>query len=339
MRIVQAGHFQLRKYGIPKVSTELKLHNGFIRLNHNVQIFSERDTAAFEAPFGFRDLGRSKANRRLVETCINFSPDLLVLGHCDIIQNRTLDQIRHHLPNILIAYRNVDALYVPANVSRIKSRAVHVDHIFLTTAGHEAKTLIDIPEKISYIPNPVDASYECFNCSKQPAQSFQRDLVFCGQGDPDLPRFEVIRKLKGKLNDQMKFETFGFDGESAVWGRHYDQIIASSKMGLNLNRKEGAYLSSSARVAQLMGNGLLTFIHEATGLQKFFQDKAVFFNSDSDLGEKLVHYHKHDSERRKVASAGHDYVHRFMSSERIADYMIKKTFKHSGLDQFAWTDC
>jgi hypothetical protein len=61
MRIVQAGHFQFRKYGKAQVSTELKLFNGFVRLNHNVQIFSERDTAAFEAPFGWRDLGKKHA--------------------------------------------------------------------------------------------------------------------------------------------------------------------------------------------------------------------------------------------------------------------------------------
>ena len=130
MRIVQAGHFQFRKYGKAQVSTELKLFNGFVRLNHNVQIFSERDTAAFEAPFGWRNLGKKKANRRLVETCDNFQPDLLILGHCDIIKNETLSEIRGLLPALRIACRNVDALFVESNVARIRYRAPLVDHLF-----------------------------------------------------------------------------------------------------------------------------------------------------------------------------------------------------------------
>ena len=322
MRIVQAGHFQLRKYGKAQVSTELKLYNGFVRLNHNVQIFSERDTAAFEAPFGWRDLGRGKANKRLVETCVNFQAELLVLGHCDIIRNETLDEIRHCLPDIRIAYRNVDALYVPANVERIKARAPHVDHMFLTTAGEEAKALADDPAKVSYIPNPVDAAIECFDNSRKKADEFDRDLVFCGRGDPNLPRFEIIRTLKKDIGDQLTFETFGFDGEPAVWGADYDRVLAGSKMGLNLNRQEGAYLSSSARVAQLMGNGLLAFIHESTGLQKFFEGRAVFFSNEDELCELVLRYHADDDERRRVASAGRNYVHQEMSSQRVADFII-----------------
>lgn len=336
MRIVQAGHFQLRKYGKAKVSTELKLYNGFVRLNHNVQIFSERDTAAFEAPFGWRDLGRAKANRRLIETCVNFQPELLLLGHCDIIRNETLDEIRRLLPEICIAYRNVDALYVPANVARIKARTPHVDHVFLTTAGEEARAVVGDPGKVSYIPNPVDPAIECFDNSQKEADAFERDLVFCGRGDPNLPRFDIIRSLKSGLGEQLKFETFGFDGEPAVWGADYDHVLATSKMGLNLNRQEGAYLSSSARVAQLMGNGLLTFIHESTGMQKFFEGKAVFFASTEDLSEKLLEFQNDDEARRSVAAAGHRYVHEAMSSSMVAKFIVGKSMGSNTHGPVCW---
>ena len=339
MRIVQAGHFQLRKYGKTQVSTELKLFNGLVRLDHNVQIFSERDTAAFEAPFGWRDLGKGKANRRLLETCENFQPALLLLGHCDIIKNETLSEIRRRLPNLKIAYRNVDALYLENNVARIRARAPFVDHVFLTTAGEEGKKLADHPAKVSYLPNPVDAAIEIFDNSQKPADSFDRDLFFAGRGDPNLPRFELIRTLKTELDGELRFETFGFDGQSAVWGVDYDHVLASSKMGLNLNREEGAWLSSSARVAQLMGNGVLAFIHQTTGLAHFFQDRAVFFDSPEDLLEKIRHYHAHDEERRQIASAGHSYLHAEMSSQRVAQFIIDRTFGNPGADHFAWSDC
>ena len=338
MRIVQAGHFQLRKYGAAKVSTELKLFNGFVRLNHNVQLFSERDTASFEAPFGWRDLGKKKANKRLVETCLNFQPDLLVLGHCDIILNDTLTEIRTGLPDLKIAYRNVDALYLPKNVARIRARAPYVDHLFLTTAGEEGKQLADDPAKVSYMPNPVDAAIEVFDNSQKATAEFDRDLFFAGRGDPNLPRFALLRAIKKQLADEVRFETFGFDGDPAVWGVDYDHVVAGSKMGLNLNREEGAWLSSSARVAQLMGNGVLTFIHESTGLEHFFKDCAIFFQEEADLIEKIRHYQTHDDERQAIASAGHDYLHREMSSERVGQFIIERTLGDPQAEHYPWSE-
>lgn len=340
MRVVQAGHFQLRKYGKAQVSTELKLFNGLIRLNHNVQIFSERDVAAFEAPFGWRDLGRGKANRRLIETCEHFRPELLLLGHCDIIRNETLVEIRRRLPSLKIAYRNVDALYLPENVARIRARAPVVDHVFLTTAGEEGKRLSDDPSKVSYIPNPVDAAIETFDNSRRPAEAFDRDLFFAGRGDPSLPRFELLRALKSALaDDELRFDTYGFDGEPAIWGADYDRILAGSKMGLNLNREEGARLSSSARVAQLMGNGILAFIHQSTGLDFFFRNRAVFFDSQDDLLTKVRHFHRHDDERRQIAAAGRAYVHDEMSSERVARFIVDRTFGNTSGDGYPWSFC
>lgn len=339
MRIVQAGHFQLRRYGKAQVSTELKLLNGLIRLNHNVQIFSERDTAAFEAPLGWRDLGKGKANKRLVETCRNFQPELLLLGHCDIIKNGTLAEIRQALPGLRIAYRNVDPLFRESNAARIRARAPFVDHLFLTTAGEAARNLGDDPAKVSYMPNPVDAAVEVFDNSQKDADGFERDLFFAGRVDPDLPRYELLRRLKDELAGTLRFDTFGFEGTPTVWGIDYDRALGGSKMGLNLNRQEGDWLYSSARLAQLMGNGILAFVHQSTGLARFFDGMVVFFEKPDDLLEKIRHYHTHDHERRGLASAGRAYLHREMSSERVAQFIIDRTFGDPGGDDYPWSDC
>ena len=55
MRIVQVDTFQWRQYGRAKVSTGQKLYHGFIRNDFSVYAFSDRDIAAFEAPFRFRE--------------------------------------------------------------------------------------------------------------------------------------------------------------------------------------------------------------------------------------------------------------------------------------------
>jgi len=135
MKILQVGYAQTRRWGKPRVSTEHKLYNGLVRNFHNVLHFSDRDVAAFLAPFGWRDLGKGKSNKKLVEVVDNFQPEMILLGHCDIISNETLNEIRKLIPSVRIAYRNVDPLFVPHNVEAIHRRKSIVDTIFVTTAG------------------------------------------------------------------------------------------------------------------------------------------------------------------------------------------------------------
>ena len=61
------------------------------------------------------------------------------------------------------------------------------------------------------------------------------------------------------------------------------------------------------------------------------------FESSDDLLEKVRHYHTHDDERRQLASAGHDYVHNEMSFERVAKFIIDRTFGHPEADDYPWS--
>ena len=68
MRVLHIAYQQLRRYGQTRVSWAQKLTNGLIKNDHYVSVFSDRDVAAFEAPLGIRDLGKNKANQKLLET-------------------------------------------------------------------------------------------------------------------------------------------------------------------------------------------------------------------------------------------------------------------------------
>ena len=64
-------------------------------------------------------------------------------------------------------------------------------------------------------------------------------------------------------------------------------------MGLNLSRGKPYKYYSSDRIAQLMGNGLLTFVDKKTRLNDFFFNKElIFYNDIYDLSYKLKKYKK-----------------------------------------------
>ena len=101
------------------------------------------------------------------------------------------------------------------------------------------------------------------------------------------------------MPNNIRFKIHGLNYQAPVWGE-YKEILSKSKMALNLNGEEGWPLYSSDRIAQLMGNGILTFLWNK-GMKNLIRDEqAVFFDSKEDLLEKVLYYHTHDKERKKL---------------------------------------
>ena len=85
-------------------------------------------------------------------------------------------------------------------------------------------------------------------------------------------------------------------------GDDFLKRLSNSKMALNLSRGKPVKYYSSDRLAQLMGNGLLTFINKNTCYNDFFTNKEmVFYNSIDDLADKVKKFSKNDKEWREIA--------------------------------------
>ena len=337
MRILHIDNIMIRRFGRTKVSTGRKLFNGMIRNNHKVLEFSDRDIAYYEAPFNIRDLGLRRCNRRLVETCDNFRPELIIMGHCDIIKNATLIEIKKLLPETRIAYRNVDPLWETQNVEKIRERMSVADAIFITTGGKHLQQFVTGKNIVSFMPNPTDPAVEDQNNADK--TQFDRDLIFCGVGNITDDRYDFVKKLHTTLDKELTFDSFGMHGQPAIWGRTYDEALAGSKMGLNLNRFEGWYLYSSARISQLMGNGILTFMSDQGNLQRFFNERhAVFFSDFDDLVSKIRMYQTDDTMRRNTAANGHTFYHEQFGSLRVAQFIVETTCGMNYSRDYLWQD-
>ncbi|MGE4490587.1 MAG: glycosyltransferase family 1 protein, partial [Kiritimatiellales bacterium] len=301
MRILHIDNLMIRRYGKVKVGTGRKLFNGMIRANHKVLEFSERDIARFEAPLKIRPLGIPIANKKLIETAENFRPDIIIMGHCDMITNDTLNTIRRILPGTRIAFRFLDALWEERNVERIRNRMASADAIFVTTGGEEnLRPFCTGKNVVAYIPNATDPAQDDQNNALK--TEFERDLMFCGVGNDTDDRYPFVKRMHDALDSTLKFDSFGMHGNPAVWGRDYDHVLETSKMGINLNRFEGWPLYSSDRIAQLIGNGLLTFLWDKGDMRRFFTDEHVAFFKDFDeLVAKAKAFQADDAARQTVA--------------------------------------
>jgi len=99
-------------------------------------------------------------------------------------------------------------------------------------------------------------------------------------------------------------------------------------MVLNLCRGDPVKYYSSDRLAQLIGNGLLTFIDKKTNYDHFFTCKEmIFYNNLSDLSEKIQKYKKNNKERKTIARNGKMKYFKYFNSKIVSQYIINKTFE------------
>ena len=336
MRVVHIAYQQLRRYGATRVSWARKLTNGLIKNDHFVEVFSDRDVAAFEAPLGIRDLGVGKANKRLLETVTAVEPDLVIAGHCDMIKNETLREIRRLLPAVKIAHCNNDPLFVPENVERIKHRAAVVDAVFISTGRRELTQFEGLGARVYHMPNPVDPSIENLDNSLRDDLSF--DLLFCSNATAHSKRLDTVGWLKEQLDDELVFKTYGSFGEPPVWGREFDRALAETKMGLNLNRQEGHYWYSSARMAQLAGNGILQFTHEANRFDQLLPPESVaYYGSQEELLSLIRKFHSDDAMRRAWAARARSFFHTEINNRLNAQYILEASLLQEFSHDYVWS--
>ncbi len=336
-RILLVDNLMIRRYGNLRMGPGRKLMCGAIRNNWRLCEYSDRDMARLLAPLGIRKLGGFIANKKLIKCAKNFRPDAIILGHCDYIQNWALDEIRNILSGVKIAHFNVDPLWQEHTRQQMADRMNSCDALFATTAGDDLKTWCTGKNVVAYMPNPSDPSMENQDNGKK--TEFLRDLFFAGNPREGDPRLEIISAIKPQLENKLRMNLFGMYGNPSIWGARYEEVLATSKMSLNLNRKEGDKWYSSDRIAHLMGYGILTFQSSKNRMQDFFTDKeTVYFDGIDDLVEKVLYFNAHDEERGRIASAGREKYHKLFNGERVLKFMIETMFGETYSQPYEWAD-
>ena len=319
-----------RYYLIPQ-----RMLNGFTRLGHVFYAFNDRDVARASNMFNSSKLGRKSMNEKLVKDCIAYRPDLIILGHCTLVTNDTLEILCEKLPDTPIVYRNVDPLNYQQNRDDLSNRIGHVDWIFITTAGQSLEAFESKKTKVTHIPNPVDKAIDVHRNFEQ--DDLPIDLFFAGSvlHNREDHRQALISNLLPKITN-MTTRIVGAGQEDRVFGADYYDLLAQSKMGLCLNKTDDEYLYASDRFSQYLGNGLLTFIHEGPRFQELFGDSVVTYRAVDDLAEKLLKFNNDEALRKRTAASAHRLAHDMFDVEKVCQYMIDCAFSEKPTLNYAW---
>ena len=341
LKILHVTNFNNRFDGRLHYNTSKRLNNGFIRLGHNVLSISDRDIINNNKTIN--DMNGVKAlQKSVINNFKNFRPNLVVLGHADSLNLDTINFIKTQ--NIKIAQWFLDPVGKNSpdykkNKNRILDKDKFIDASFLTSDPNALNFEI---KNSYYIPNPSDPSFEIL---KNYENDSEKDLFFAmshgvhrgtlkkGKSDD---REIFINKLMNK-NQNINFDIFGMNKIEPIWGDKFIYILSKSSMGLNLSRGKPVRYYSSDRIAQLMGNGLLTFIDKNTFYGDFFTNKEIVTYKDiNDLSYKLNKYKRDHKDRKLIAKNGKDKYIKYFNSDNVCNYIINKTLEINYKNKFLW---
>ena len=336
IRILHVTNFNERHDGRLFFNTGRRLNNGFIRLGHSVLEFSDRDIVKHYK--NLKDYTGSKAlNQKLVNTVYNYKPDMLIFGHADLVKDKTLCYLKDNYKNLKIAQWFLDPLIEDGpdfnkNKSRMLDKIEYTDANFLTTSP-DVLNFLPKKKRCLFMPNPTDPSFEVLNnyandyCSMDVffalSHGVHRGILKRGKYDE---RTDFVNKLV-EITPNVKFDLYGINNIQPIWADSFLKSISNAKMGVNLSRGNPIKYYSSDRITQLIGNGLLTFIHENTHYNNFFEnDELIFYSNLNNLSEKIQKFAKDDSTRKKIAKKGKAKYMKYFNSTIVAEYIINNTF-------------
>ena len=318
-------------------SVDHKISNGLVRNGHHVYQLSYRDLARHAAALGNKAWGQRALQRHVLAAAHSYRPQLIVLGHTELLSVATLAALREDHPETPMLQWWVDLLS-PPNTELLRSRLALLDALFTTSHPATVAELLGDPpratELIHYLPNPCDVSIETESACDHPSPEL--DLFFAGSGTVRQRALAVqLRPLAGELRLGLYG---GRDDGQWLYGRRYVQTLGTSRIGINYNSITDAIpLYSSDRLIHLTGNGVLALSPPVPQLDRLFPATEVpRFNDFDELRRLVHHYMQHDDALRAAARAAQQRSHRLYNERRVARFIVEQGMRFPLSEAYEW---
>jgi len=296
LKILHISQFDERNdHRLFNISISNKLSKGFIRNEHDVINLSYRDLLS---KFSLNEKNHL-INKKINSIVDNYRPNLIIFGHNNLLYSSNIERIKSKYKSKFVLWYE-DALgwrgKGPSwrnNLNLIEKNHQHIDSYFTTTHPDEIKSIIN-KKKLFYLPIPVDPNIE--NLEIYNKKYKYKDLFFAlshgvnfgGLKKGKYDEREIFIKDLMKKYPRVNYNILGISNEEPKWNYNYYNELSKCKMALNLSRGLPIKLTSSNRIASLIGNGIYTFAHKKNQYDKIFGDDEVgSYNNINELGSKI----------------------------------------------------
>jgi len=319
------------------ISIASKISNGLTRNKCDVINFSYRNYLSQKF--------FPKLDRDIIEVVGNYKPDLIILGHNNILERKSLLKFKDKKIKTTLWYEDHVSYYGPSwesNLKLIEKNNDLIDKYFITTHPDVIKTKIN-KKKINFLPIPVDENIENLNIYKHKHR--YKDLFFAlshgvnfgGLRNRTKDEREFFLRNLVKYEDKIKFHILGINNDPPKWNYDLYKEMLICKMSLNLSRGKPLKYASSNRVASYMGNGILTFIDERVKYQDFFnKNQMLFYKNENDLVEQILDIKDDIQKINKISKNGKKRYFELFNNLIISDYIVSNALGAAPKYKYAW---
>lgn len=302
-----------------------KLTKGFIRLGHDVRIFSYCSALAEASPLKSKTLSglfyKSRVDNLLADQIKNYKPDIVYVNFAKILNADTIKYMRQAAPKAIFIGDDGDP-WPKLKKNRIET-AKEVDIVTATNDGEFLQDYRDggVPHCV-FMPNlcdpDTDRRYEV-------SQEWKTDILWTGNAKHHADTSEVFReKLVTKLAKRDNCTLYGCFGRPKIGGIDYLYAISGARIGVNVNAVNSVRLYHSDRLTHYLAGGAFVLAKRVPGTDLLFKDGVhlKYFDTIDEFFELADWYLAHEQIKQKIADAGMNWVHEQFNCVKIARYIL-----------------
>ena len=310
-----------------------KLAKGWIRLEHDVEIFSYRSAIFNLSPikskkFAYR-FYKSQVDELLANQLKHYIPDIVLIGFPRIFDAKSVECIRQAAPGAVLIGRDVDPWPKLQKSNKIKT-AEKLDILIATNDGEFLQDYRDACLGLcAFVPNlcdpDIDRRYEV-------GPEWKTDILWVGTTKHRADTSETFREeLVTRLAKQKNCTLYGCFGRPKIGGIDYLYAISGARISVNVNAYKSVKFCHSDRLTQHLACGTFVMAKRFKGCDLLYKDKEHlrYFDTIEEFFDLADWYLNHESERKKIADAGMHHVHTEFNCVKISKYILELIEKGS----------
>jgi len=303
-----------------------KLSKGFVRLGHDVRIFSYCNALQQISPFKSRAITKrfykSKVDKSLAEQIKNYKPDIVYVSFARALNAKTITTMRNAAPNAVFIGGDGDPWPKLQKDGRIDT-AKELDILMATNDGQFLQDYRDAGVPLcAFMPNmcdpDIDHRYEV-------GPEWKTDILWTGtvkhHADAgDSIREEVLTELPKRKNCSL----YGCFDKPQIGGINYLYTISGARIGVSINAVNSIRLYHSDRFTHYLACGTFVLAKRVPDTNLLFEDGVhlKYFDTAEEFFELADYYLNHEEKRKKLANAGMKYAHEQFNSVKIAGHIL-----------------
>ena len=302
-----------------------KFAKGFIKLGHDIRMFSYSGALAQFSPFRSKNLSRllckRKVDKLLVAQISAYDPHIVFINFPKFLDNHSMKRLKQVAPSAIFIGFDGDA-WPHLREDRIET-AKSLDILMATNDGTYLQSYKNagIPLCV-FLPNFCDPDTEYrYNVKSR----YKTDILWVGKlrhhaDNSDNQREKLIKRLEGIKNCTL----YGCCGRAKISGLNYLYAISGARICVSINAVNTVRLYHSDRLTHYLSCGGFVLSKRVPDSELLFQDRKHlrYFDENDEFFELADWYLQNHKERQRIADCAMSFTHKYLNNVQIAQYVL-----------------